>query len=76
MERSKAYLQEVFLALIPIEFTPGNADLIFRYASLYFIVAVDKDDNELITLETIHHYVEILDRYFGNVRWTTVYLWL
>eukprot|EP01112_Ceratiomyxa_fruticulosa_P007261 TRINITY_DN1877_c0_g1_i1.p1 TRINITY_DN1877_c0_g1~~TRINITY_DN1877_c0_g1_i1.p1 ORF type:complete len:200 (+),score=45.18 TRINITY_DN1877_c0_g1_i1:52-651(+) len=38
-----------------------------RYASLYFVVAVDRDDNELITLEIIHHFVEILDRYFGNV---------
>ncbi|CEM13799.1 unnamed protein product [Vitrella brassicaformis CCMP3155] len=38
-----------------------------RYASLYFVACVDKDDNELITLEVIHHFVEILDRYFGNV---------
>ena len=38
-----------------------------RYASLYFIAVVDKDDNELITLEIIHNYVELLDSYFGNV---------
>ena len=38
-----------------------------RYASLYFVACVDGSDNELITLEIIHHYVEILDRYFGNV---------
>ena len=38
-----------------------------RYASLYFITLCDKDDNELIVLEMIHHYVECLDRYFGNV---------
>eukprot|EP00163_Fabomonas_tropica_P000889 TRINITY_DN1064_c0_g1_i3.p3 TRINITY_DN1064_c0_g1~~TRINITY_DN1064_c0_g1_i3.p3 ORF type:complete len:155 (+),score=35.09 TRINITY_DN1064_c0_g1_i3:235-699(+) len=38
-----------------------------RYASLYFLACVDNDDNELIVLETIHHFVEILDRYFGNV---------
>ncbi len=38
-----------------------------RYASLYFITLCDKDDNELIILEMIHHYVECLDRYFGNV---------
>eukprot|EP00899_Mesostigma_viride_P004921 jgi/Mesvir1/1442/Mv14433-RA.1 len=38
-----------------------------RYASLYFIMGVNADENELITLETIHHFVEILDRYFGNV---------
>lgn len=38
-----------------------------RYASLYFIMAVDPTDNELLSLEVIHHFVEILDRYFGNV---------
>ena len=38
-----------------------------RYASLYFVACVDKDDNELLVLEQIHLYVEILDRYFGNV---------
>jgi len=38
-----------------------------RYASLFFIFGVDESDNELIVLETIHHFVEILDKYFGNV---------
>ena len=38
-----------------------------RYASLYFVMGIDQGDNELITLEVIHHYVEVLDRYFGNV---------
>eukprot|EP01016_Furgasonia_blochmanni_P038107 TRINITY_DN4570_c0_g1_i1.p2 TRINITY_DN4570_c0_g1~~TRINITY_DN4570_c0_g1_i1.p2 ORF type:complete len:156 (+),score=41.58 TRINITY_DN4570_c0_g1_i1:68-535(+) len=38
-----------------------------RYASLYFVCIVDKEDNELLILEIIHHYVEILDKYFGNV---------
>ena len=38
-----------------------------RYASLYFLACVDKEDNELLVLEQIHLYVEILDRYFGNV---------
>lgn len=38
-----------------------------RYASLYFVACVDNDDNELIVLEMIHLFVEILDRYFGNV---------
>lgn len=38
-----------------------------RYASLYFVTVIDGTDNELITLEVIHHFVEILDRYFGNV---------
>ena len=30
-------------------------------------MAVDEGDNELITLEVIHRYVELLDRYFGSV---------
>jgi len=38
-----------------------------RYASLYFVACVDTTDNELLMLEIIHHFVEILDRYFGNV---------
>jgi AP-1 complex subunit sigma 1/2 len=38
-----------------------------RYASLYFVCMIDNDDNELLSLEVIHHFVEILDRYFGNV---------
>jgi len=38
-----------------------------RYASLYFVTCIAKDDNELISLEVIHHFVEVLDRYFGNV---------
>merc|ERR1711918_210992 len=38
-----------------------------RYASLYYLACVDTDDNELLALETIHHGVEVLDRYFGNV---------
>jgi AP-1 complex subunit sigma 1/2 len=31
-------------------------------ASLYFVCGVDASDNELITLEIIHEYVEVLDR--------------
>ncbi|CAL9777071.1 unnamed protein product [Musa acuminata subsp. burmannicoides] len=38
-----------------------------RYASLYFCICIDPDDNELEILEIIHHFVEILDRYFGSV---------
>ena len=38
-----------------------------RYASLYFITIVDKNENELIILELIHSFVEVLDKYFGNV---------
>merc|ERR1719272_6781 len=38
-----------------------------RYASLYFCMAIGENDNELITLEVIHRYVELLDKYFGSV---------
>lgn len=38
-----------------------------RYASLYFVTIVDKDDNELLILELIHFIVEVLDKYFNNV---------
>ena len=40
-----------------------------RYASLYFIIGIDIDDdiNELSFLEFIHNLVETLDKYFENV---------
>ncbi|KAF8820784.1 putative AP-2 complex subunit sigma-1 [Cardiosporidium cionae] len=38
-----------------------------RYASLYVALCVDQSDNELLALEMIHHYVELLDKYFGSV---------
>lgn len=38
-----------------------------RYASLFFVFLVAAEDNELIMLETIHHYVEVLDQIFQNV---------
>ncbi|EFX65437.1 hypothetical protein DAPPUDRAFT_189667 [Daphnia pulex] len=38
-----------------------------RYASLYFCCAIEQSDNELLTLEIIHRYVELLDKYFGSV---------
>lgn len=41
--------------------------LMGRYASLYFIISIDKIENELMALEFIQHYVEVLDQYFGNV---------
>ncbi len=43
-----------------------------RYASLFFVCGIGAGDNELVTLEIIHRYVEVLDRYFGNVR---LFMW-
>lgn len=38
-----------------------------RYAGLYFTLCIDQADNELVYLETIHLFVEILDHFFQNV---------
>ncbi|VEU21230.1 DEKNAAC102164 [Brettanomyces naardenensis] len=38
-----------------------------RYASLFFIACIDNDENELMTLEVIQRYVEIMDKVYGNV---------
>ncbi|KAM5540477.1 hypothetical protein V8D89_005935 [Ganoderma adspersum] len=38
-----------------------------RYASLFFVCGISGNDNELVVLEVIHRFVEVLDRYFGNV---------
>lgn len=38
-----------------------------RYASLYFLASIESEDNQLVTLEIIHRYVEVLDKYFGSV---------
>ncbi|KAF3848118.1 hypothetical protein F7725_021146 [Dissostichus mawsoni] len=36
------------------------------YASLYFCSGLENNDNELLALEVLHRYVELLDKYFGN----------
>jgi hypothetical protein len=38
-----------------------------KYASLFFIIGIDQQDNEFIALELIQQYVEVLDQYFGSV---------
>ncbi|KAJ3320119.1 AP-1 adaptor complex sigma subunit Aps1 [Boothiomyces sp. JEL0866] len=38
-----------------------------RYASLFFIAGTDINENELLALEVIHRYVEVLDKWFMNV---------
>ena len=48
----------------------------FRYASLYFCAAVEQTDNELLTLEVIHRFVELLDKYFGSVSRFTKFFFL
>lgn len=38
-----------------------------RYASLYFSFCLDINDNDLLYLETIHLFVELLDKFFESV---------
>lgn len=49
-------------------FDHGDLRIVFRrYAALFFIVGISKEENELSVLEFIHAFVETLDRYFENV---------
>ncbi|XP_039030420.1 AP-2 complex subunit sigma-like [Hibiscus syriacus] len=46
----------------------GALSVIYRpYAGLFFSLCVDITDNELAYSESIHLFVEILDRFFSNV---------
>eukprot|EP00727_Mastigamoeba_balamuthi_P001013 m51a1_g10909 Adaptor protein complex 1 (AP-1), sigma subunit B (287) ;mRNA; f:65306-66766 len=38
-----------------------------RYAALCAVFCVDRTENELLQLEIIHQFIQILDVYFGNV---------
>eukprot|EP01125_Pyxidicula_operculata_P018597 TRINITY_DN6616_c0_g1_i1.p1 TRINITY_DN6616_c0_g1~~TRINITY_DN6616_c0_g1_i1.p1 ORF type:complete len:156 (+),score=19.10 TRINITY_DN6616_c0_g1_i1:284-751(+) len=41
--------------------------LVYRkYASLYFVMAIDEDDNELLTLEIIHRFCHSLEVVYGK----------
>eukprot|EP00461_Guttulinopsis_vulgaris_P001437 UN01437 len=45
-----------------------NYKLVYRrYASLFFSFCLDINDNELLYLETIHLFVELLDKFFESV---------
>ncbi len=45
-----------------------NGKIVYRrYAGLYFSFGISASDNELLTMETIHFFVELLDSYFSNV---------
>src|ERR1700753_697876 len=47
---------------------PSDTKIVYRrYASLFFIAGCDSEDNELITLEIVHRFVEQMDKYYGNV---------
>ena len=45
-----------------------NLQIVYkRYASLFFAFAIDRTDNELITLEIIHRYVEVCSKFFKSL---------
>jgi AP-2 complex subunit sigma-1 len=50
-----------------VEFKQHTKIVYRRYAGLFFCVCVDANDNELAYLEAIHFFVEVLDKFFGNV---------
>ena len=56
------------LSFFTTRLTFADTKIVYRrYASLFFIAGCSSDDNELITLEIIHRYVEQMDKYYGNV---------
>jgi hypothetical protein len=60
-------VQHAFSFLALLTPSPDTKIVYRRYASLFFIAGCSSDDNELITLEIIHRYVEQMDKYYGNV---------
>ncbi len=61
------YIWFIIPPYIHISWNSSLCHLFLRYASLYFCLAIENQENELLGLEVIHRYVELLDKYFGNV---------
>jgi len=73
-EEKRQLEQEVYRQIIKRDSAATNFiefrsyKLIYRrYAGLYFSFAVDVNDNELSYLESIHLFVECLDKFFASV---------
>ncbi|GEM12764.1 clathrin coat assembly protein ap19 [Rhodotorula toruloides] len=50
------------LELTLLDLAHKDSKIVYRrYASLFFVCGIGPQDNELITLEIIHRYVEVLD---------------
>mmetsp|Transcript_6655 Transcript_6655/g.20768 ORF Transcript_6655/g.20768 Transcript_6655/m.20768 type:complete len:146 (-) Transcript_6655:216-653(-) len=67
--------REVFQAIVNRDRSWSNVTTVrdytvvyHRYVGLFVVVGVDAADNALLAHETIHNFVEMLDRYFGTVR--------
>lgn len=60
--------QSKFACLSTHHLSDTDSKIVYRrYASLFFIAGCASTDNELITLEIVHRYVEQMDKYYGNV---------
>ncbi|KAL8966545.1 MAG: hypothetical protein Q9183_003326 [Haloplaca sp. 2 TL-2023] len=57
----------LMIDLVALLTYPDTKVVYRRYASLFFIAGCSSTDNELITLEVVHRYVEQMDKYYGNV---------
>ena len=56
------------ISLCVLYFQFRNFKIVYRrYAGLYFCICVDVSDNNLVYLEAIHNFVEVLNEYFHNV---------
>ena len=61
-------LLSLSLSLSLLTLPVSSSKIVYRrYASLYFVAGVPPGTNELSVLEEVHLFVEVLDRYFGNV---------
>lgn len=74
-EKDKAALVRELAAVVPLRRGKMSNVLEYkdmkivyrRYASLYFLIGIGPDDNELLTLDAMQRYVELLDKAYGNV---------
>jgi AP-1 complex subunit sigma 1/2 len=74
-EREKNTLIRDITAIIPLRrarmcnvIEYRDSKIVYRrYASLFFVVGISSDDNELLALEIIQRYVESMDKAYGNV---------
>lgn len=57
----------VYVGVADSPLLPDQKVVYRRYASLFFIAGCAATDNELISLEIVHRYVEQMDKYYGNV---------
>lgn len=57
----------IYVYCIYIDSVKDSKVVYRRYASLFFIAGCSSTDNELITLEVVHRFVEQMDKYYGNV---------